>query len=162
APVLRGNKLSVVYQYRDAHGRGSNIVPAKARTQLVNTSNVRDFVVEYSNPAARPAVIEAQFLDGERDFAQTTEPIDDPAGGHEDPSEMNPLGYQKKTVQLFGVTRRTQVRREVLFMHAANREIRAQCTFEVARDALGATVGDVIGVQHDVLRPYDREAFALR
>ena len=162
APIVVGNRLSIVYQYRDGHGRGTNTVPAKSRSQLFTTSNVRSFSVSYLNTEDRPAVLEGQFLNREKDFAQDSIPVDDPRGGHEDPTELNPLGYQKQTVRLFGVTRASQIRRELLFRHATAALVRSEVSFEVTREALAATVGDVIGVQHDVLRPYDREAFALR
>lgn len=155
-------KISAVYRYRDAHGRGSNSVPAKARTQLVTTANVANFSVEFHDTFARPAVITAQFLNRAKDYAQDVIDVHDPRGGHQDPATMRAVQFRKQTVQFYGLTRESQVQRDALFMHAVNALLDHEISFEIGREALAAQVGDLIGCVHDVLRPYDTEAFGLR
>jgi hypothetical protein len=161
-PVIKGSQVSVKYVFAAAHGRGTNVVPAKTRVALLSSTNVQGLTFEYSNVQDRPAVIQAQFLDEAEDYAQTLIPVDDPDGGHEEPSALNPLGYTKETVQLYGITRRSQVVREVLLMHRANRRITTEASCEVGPDQLGAELGDVVGIQHDIYRPNGGQSFAAR
>lgn len=160
--VVRGNRISVKYEYSSAHGRGTNSVPTKEAVQLFSTTNVRDFQVSYVNVRERPGVITGQFLNGAKDFAQDTVDEVDPEGGFDRPDTLNPLGYVRQVVQMYGISRYSQVKRELLFMHSVNSKIRSVVQFEVGVEALAAEVGDVIAVQHDVLRPFDVEAFSYR
>ncbi len=161
-PVVRGNKIGVKYEFSGAHGRGTNSVPAKAATQVFSTTNVRDFSVTYLNVRERPGVISAQFLNAAKDYAQDVVDVVDPEGGFDRPDTLNPLGYTKAAVQMYGMVRYTQVTREALFMHAVNAFVRSMCEFEVGPEALAAEVGDVIAVQHDILRPFSVESFSYR
>jgi hypothetical protein len=161
-PFWRGNKISVKYEFASAHGRGSNSVAAKTRTQLLTTGNVENFQVRYFNNASRPGVIDLQILDGGNDYQQAPVSVQDPLGGFDDPRTIAPLGYTKQAMQLYGVVRKSQARRIGLFMHGVNREIGSEVSFVVPPEALAADLGDVIGVQHDAFRPYDQESFGYR
>lgn len=161
-PVRKGNLISVVYFYRDAHGRGSNSVPAIAPTQLFHAGNLRDFEIAYQDTMRRPAVLVGQFTNADKDHAQDTVDVEDPEGGFNRPDTSTPLDFVKETIQMFGITRSSQVRRELLYRHAQAREIRSRCTFGVGIEALAATVGDLVDVQDDALRPYDVESFGMR
>src|SRR5690606_13495741 len=90
-PVIRGNVISVRYSFSQAHGRGTNSVPAKVRTQLVSTSNVEEFSVQYFDVKKRPSQIVLDILDGSEDFVHLPLPVNDPASGLDDPSDVNPL-----------------------------------------------------------------------
>jgi len=160
--VLRGSVVSVKYEYAAAHSRGSTSVAAKTRVQLFTTSNVRNLEVTRLNTLARPARIELQILDEALGYRHNPVPVVDPAGGFDDVSVLNPVPYTSRTVQLYGVTRRSQAKREGLFMHAVNRTAKEEIGFDVATEALGADVGQVVGVQHDILRPFTTDAFAYR
>lgn len=157
-----GNQISVVYQYRDAHGRGTNSVAAKARTQLVSTTNVEGLRVEFLDTFNRPSTILATFRDRERDFAWRTVPVHDPRGGHQDPATLRPIQYRRQAVRFEALSRESQVIREALLVHAANALVRSEISGTLGREALAALPGDWFGVVHDVLRPYDTECFALR
>ena len=161
-PVIRGRLISIKYAYASAHGRGSNSVPAKTRVALLSSSNLGGFSITYTANHQRPAVIQMQFLDADQDYAQTVVPVDDPLGGHEDPEELNPINYQKETIELFGITRKSQAVREGLMMHGANRAIASEVSFQCGPDQLAAEIGDVIGIQHDVFRPNGSASFSSR
>lgn len=158
----RGNLLSVRYTYRDAHGRGTNVVPARTRQHLVASSNVREFEITYTDTSRRPAVIIGQHFDAASDYAMRAVAVDDPESGVDDQTALNPIALRRETIELIGFTRRSQVLRELLFMHAANREIAASCTFVATPDILPAEIGDIVGVQHDVFRPFATQAYAAR
>jgi hypothetical protein len=155
SPVWNGRKLTVRYQYASAHGRGTNAVPERAPTQMISTSNVSEFTANYINTRARPAVLIAQILDEAENYVQTTIEVPDPSGEHFNGSTDNPPRFFKDTVKLYGITRRSQAERELLFRHRINRLVRSQITFQIGPEALAATVGDVLAVEHDVIRPFD-------
>lgn len=160
--VLRGSTISVKYEYAAAHSRGSTSVAAKVRTQVFITSNVKNLEVTRFNTRARPARIELQILNEATSYRQDVVPVIDPDGGFDDVSNLNPVPYTSRAVQLYGVTRRTQAYREGLFMHAVNRVTEEEISFDCATEALGADVGQVIGIQHDILKPFSTDSFAYR
>lgn len=162
-PVRRGRTFSVIYSYSDAHGRGSNSVPARTVTQLFHAGNLNNFEVTYTNRMTRPAVFVAQFTNADKDHQQDTIDVEDPEGGFNRPDTYTPIDFIKEAIQLYGITRPSQVRRDLLFRHALNREIGSECSFSCAIEALAADVGDLIDVQDDSLRPYGTvESFAAR
>ncbi len=160
--VMRGSVVSVKYEYAAAHSRGSTSVAAKVRAQLFLTNNVRNLQTTRLNTLARPARIELQILNEAKGYRQDTVPVVDPSGGFDDVSVLNPVPYTSRAVQLYGVTRRSQAYREGLFMHAVNRVSVEEIEFDVATEALGADVGQVVGIQHDILMPFATDAFAFR
>lgn len=159
--VLIGNKLSVTYQYRDAHGT----VPARATfsggvwtinfTQVFSAANVSDFQVTYANPSFRPTVIEARILNKDLDYERDQITIEDPnaLGFNEPPgSVLGSLGVVKQAVDYLGVTRVKQVRWLALYSHNVNRLSRKGYTFRAGVDSIIAQPGDVIGLQSTAMR----------
>ena len=161
-PIQVGNLISIKYEYRDAHGRGTNSVPAKVVTQLFHVGNLKDFAATYRNREVRPAVLSCQFLNRDKDYAQDVIDVEDPEGGFNRPDTLTPLDYVKAPLPVYGLTRPSQVRRDALFRHALNREIRGEYTFAVGIEAFAAEVGDLIDIQADELRPYDAESYGTR
>ena len=161
-PIMVGDKLSVRYNYSAAHGRGTNVVPAKAATQVVSSANVSNFQVTYLNPQARPGMVSMQILDEDGQYSQTTVSKEDPDGDFHNPVGFRPDPYRKDTIDGFGITRKTQATREILFLHRANRLVASQVSFDIGPEALAATIGDVIAVQHHAMRPFDTESFGYR
>lgn len=161
-PYIKGSTISVWYQYADAHGRGSNSVAARTRTQLFTTRNIESLQIDYL-PNTRPTVIDVQFLNSAKEFAQDVVSIEDPdASNLNNQYKLNAEKFRRETIQLRGVTRSSQARREALYMHRANRLIKTQATLKVGPEALAAEIGDVIGVQDFYFRPYDKEQTAAR
>lgn len=168
APVIRGNKISVKYQYRDSHGDSGagaiRSVPPKIRAQLFTDSNVDELEVHYINRGNRPTVLDFDFLDRDKDFRRGPLPIEETESYLGHLGETPPLrerGFRREAVDAFGITRSTQIYRLGVFMHRANRLIRKEIKFRTGVWALAAEPGDVIGFQHDVLRPFDTESFGL-
>lgn len=56
-----GSKISVRYHYRDAHGRGTNVVGARERVDVVGTSNCEDFTKTYLPVHENPTLYVGQL-----------------------------------------------------------------------------------------------------
>lgn len=161
-PYIKGNTVSVWYQYAALHGRGSNVVAARTRTQLFTTANVEALQIDYM-PARRPTVIDVQYLDRAKEYSQQVVSIEDPdASNLNKPYKLGAEQLRRQTIQLPGVTRSSQARREALYMHRVNRITKTQATLMVGPEALAAEIGDVIGVQDHFVRPYDKDSAACR
>lgn len=151
-PVWRNGKLSVVYQYRDAHGGGTVSVPAKSVTQLFTSGNVEDLQVNWLPKAERPTVVQFQFLNENNENDQDTLTVEDPALVGVD--QLDPDTFRVMEQQAYGVTRPSQLQREGVFIHALQRQVRREITFKAGPWALASEVGDLIDVEHDILRPF--------
>ncbi len=161
-PFMSGNVLKVKYEFVDAHGRGSNSVAGLARTQLFISANVEEFQIEYVGSRRRPTVIEAAFLDETKNYEQNSIPVEDPNANLNRQDQLDALPYNKVPVNLYGVTRPSQIRRDILFMHRVNNATKTRITMTVGPEALASELGDVVGVQHDFFQPYDVANFAMR
>ena len=162
APILVGGRMSVRYQFADAHGRGTNAIGAKTRAHLITTTQAEDFSVRYLNPNARPSSIVFDILDAENGYTHASVLVPDPESGLDDPASWHATRETRETRELRGVTRRSQAIREGLFAHAANRLIASEVSLVAGPEALSADIGDVVGVQHDVFRPFGERSFAAR
>lgn len=157
-PIRIGNLISVVYQYRDAHGAGSNAVPAKTRSSLISSANVADFEIDFLSPFDRPAVLDYQILNAELDYQQDVVSVEIPETDPDnpnDPTGLTRIAYSKEAVQYYGVVRASQCRRDGTFAHNIRRLVRSRCSFKAGPELIACTLGDVIGVQHDTMRPYN-------
>lgn len=161
--VFRAGRASIVrhgrivqghYDYRDAHGRGTNVVPARARATIVCSSNLADFEIHYLETSQRPNVLQVSFLNEALDYEQDPLPVEDPAATWNDPSVVRAEPIRKREMDMFGVTRESQVVREALLIHARNRLVRKRVRFRAGIEQLAADVGDIVGVQHDAFRPW--------
>lgn len=150
APVRTNGKIGVVYQYRDAHGD----VAAKAPVQLLTSGLVEDLQVRWMPRADRPTVYQYEFLNEDKNWQHDVVQERDLESSLNDPTD--PLGdvWRPEVVQAWGVTRPSQLRREGVWHHRVNRLIRREVTGTVGPLALGATLGDLVWIEHDVLRPF--------
>lgn len=155
-PVVVGRRISVRYHYAAEHSDGGVVVPARAMTQLFTLHNSRSVRIEAANTAAKHTVIDYQFLNRDKRFAQDTYPVTDPDSSVHTPTTFAPDRYRKGTQQAFGVVRTSQLYRDGIFEHRLQRRVAETLTFECGPWALAATVGDLIGFQHTNLRPHDR------
>lgn len=170
-PIRIGTKISVKYEYRDGHGAGSNVVPAKARTAILNTANVTDFEVQFLDPSTRPAILDIQILNEELDYKQDVVSVEIPETDPDtpnDPTVLNPIAWKKQAIQLYGVCRASQARREGRFGHRLNRLARFRGSCKAGPETLSVTIGDIVGLQHDTLLPFvdgsgnPEESFGMR
>jgi len=164
APVKAGNKISVFYQYRDAHadaGEGGYMqIPARTPTQLFNDANTSNVQVDYVNRSGRPTVLDFQYLDGTKGYVQDVYPVDETESYLSHLAETPPLrnrGFRREAIQAWGVTRPSQLYRMGIRMHRLNRLVRKRLTFRTGIWALAACPGTLIRYQHDLIRPYDPE-----
>jgi hypothetical protein len=154
APIAKNGKISVSYQYRDAHGDAGVSVPAKSAVQLITSGNCEEVQVTWLPKANRPTAYLFQFLNETALYAQDVLPVEDSEGTLNDPANLQPDTYRPETVQAYGVTRPSQLYREGMFRHRVQRLIRRELTFRTGPWALAAEVGDLIQFEHETLRPF--------
>lgn len=154
APVYRNGKISVSYQYRDAHSDAGVSVPAKAAVQLLSSSQVENVQVTWLPKANRPTAFLFQYLNETQLYAQDVFPVEDFEGALNDPANLQSEEYRPETIQAFGVTRPSQIFREGVFRHRVQRLIRRELTFRTGPWALAAEIGDLILFEHETLRPF--------
>lgn len=155
-PVMRSGKISVVYQYRDEHwDLGGGGAPAKTPLQLITAGNCEAVSVSWSSKAERATVINFQFLNEGKSYAQDSLPVEDTDGTMNDPSALFRDQYRSEDVQAYGVTRASQLYREGRWRHRISRLVTREISFTTGPWALAAEVGDLIDFQHEALRPFD-------
>lgn len=155
-PVMRNGKVSVVYQYRDAHwDLGGGGAAAKSVLQLITAGNCEDVSVSWPSKAERATVINFQFLNEDKAYEQDSLPVEDADGNMNDPSALFRDQYRSEDVQAYGVTRPSQIYREGRWRHRISRLVLREISFTTGPWALSAEVGDLIDFQHESLRPFD-------
>lgn len=153
-PIFIGAKLSVIYQYRDAHSDALCSVPDKAPVQLFTSGNVEDLQVSWLPVHLRPTALLYQITNAAKDYAQDVVPVEDTESTINDPNEPEQDRWRPETVQAYGITRVSQVRREGLFTHRVNRLMGRQVTFRTGPWALALMPGDNFELEHETLRPF--------
>jgi hypothetical protein len=153
-PIWANGKISVVYQYRDAHSDAGISVAAKTATQLFTTSSVQDLQVTWIARANRPTAYQFQYLNETSNFAQDVLTVPDNEGTLDDPSALDQERWRPEVVQAYGVTRPSQLFREGIFRHRATRLIPREISFSTGPWALALTIGDLFLFEHDILRPF--------
>lgn len=162
-PILRGDTISIGYEYRDAHGRGTNSVPARARVALISSADVEGFEITYRDTTLRPNVIDVQILNAALDFEQDLVSVEDiEAAGLNEPYRLNAESVRRATVQLFGCTDPKRAREMAIYFHLLNRLARTEIACVSFVDKVALETKDIVGVQHDVFRPFENESFGYR
>lgn len=154
SPMWIGGKLTFVYQYRDAHSDGLVSVPAKTPVQLFTTTNIEDFSIQWLQRRGRSNLIVYQFLNEAKNYAQDVLPVPDTEVALDDPLDPTSEDLNPETVQIYSVTRPSQLLREGVFTHRLTRLTSHKISFRTGPWALAATVGDLIDVENEVLRPF--------
>jgi len=154
APVYRNGKISVSYQYRDAHSDAGVSVAAKSAVQLLSSSQVENVQVTWLPKANRPTAYLFQYLNETQLYAQDVFPVEDFESALNDPANLQPEDYRPETIQAYGVTRPSQIFREGIFRHRVQRLVRRELTFRTGPWALAAEIGDLILFEHETLRPF--------
>ena len=154
APIMRNGKISVVYQYRDAHSNASVSVPAKSVTQLLTAGNCESVQINWLPRAGRPTLLDYQFLNELKGWTQDNLPVEDEDGTLNSPNDPLKDEYVREPVQAYGVTRPSQIYREGRWRHRITRLVRREIIGVVGPWALAAEVGDLIDFQSEMLRPF--------
>ncbi|MEO0479592.1 MAG: phage tail protein [Planctomycetota bacterium] len=148
-PVFEGRVIRPLYQYRDAHGRGTNFVPARERVDLVTTDNCSDFQASYVSESQKTNQFDGQFLNADQNFEIDFVSGEDFSAGSQDPFALREAATQKETLDLRGITDKDQVEREVLYRLAINKLQFKRCQFTLPPAMTHLQVGDVVMVLHD-------------
>lgn len=154
APVVREGKISIVYQYSDAHSAGGISVPAKEPVQLITEGACEQVQVSWLPKAQRPTVLQLQIVDEAGEYLQTPVTVEDDESALNDPTDPNRDEWRAETAQLFGVTRQSQAWREGRWRHRVHRLVHRELSFVCGPWALAAEIGDVVEFQHELLRPF--------
>ncbi len=154
-----GKKLGVRYSYRDFHGFGTNVVPARATDvlgewvvnyrQVFNQTNLRDFGRKQLETHERATQFDVEFNAEDQDYERDSWPVPDP--NPEDPTATVTLN--SKPMRLRAVTSREQAERMARFQHNVNRLSKWRISFTAGIDAWGLAPNDLIGVEHDSVTP---------
>lgn len=153
-PVWLDGKLSIVYQYRDAHGDAGITIPAKEPVQLLTSGNCENVKVSWLPKKNRATVYEFQFLNEAKAYAQDVLPVEDAESTFNDPTALNRDQARVETIQAFGVTRESQLFREGVWRHRIQRLAERELTGTTGPWALGAQTGDLFDFEHELLRPF--------
>lgn len=156
-PVMRDGKISVVYQYRDAHSDGGVTIPANEPVQLITAGNCENVQVNWLSRKRRPTVYNFQFLNEDKAYEQDTYPVEDDEGTLNDPSSVDQDAYIPESVQAYGITRKSQLFREGVWRHRIQRQVRRELVFTTGPWALAAEVGQLIDFQAEFLRPFSAD-----
>ena len=155
-PIVRGGKISIAYQYRDAHwDLGGGGAPAKAPLQLITAGNCENVQVTWPSKAERATVIHFQFLNEAKGYEQDTLPVEDDESTLNDPTAIWRDQYRSEDVQAYGVVRASQLYREGKWRHRIGRLVRRELLFVAGPWTLASEVGDLFDFQHEMLRPFD-------
>lgn len=157
SPVFVNGKISIAYEYRDAHSQGSVSVPAKASTQLFTSGNLQDFAVSWLPRANRPTAFVYQYLNEEIDYKQDVFTAEDYEGTLNDPTELFQDEWRPQQQQAYGTVRTSQLFRDAVLRHRINRLVTRRVDFKTGRWALIGQVGDLIDIETEVLRPFSAD-----
>lgn len=156
-PLRIGNQVTVVYQYRDAHFDALVTVPAKAPVQLFSSGNVEDLQITWMPNAQRTTVLQYQFQNRAKDYAQDMVPVEDLDSTINVANALDPDDVIEEIQQAPGIVRESQLRRDGMYTHRVRRLVRREVTFKASPSAVALRPGDLFELEHDVLRPFDAD-----
>ncbi|MGA1846759.1 host specificity factor TipJ family phage tail protein [Deferribacter abyssi] len=130
-PYWQGNKFKVVIE------RPSSPVQLFSMGNIVSDS----FEENYVNLKDIPNQVDVQFLDEDNEYEQTIITVFDKSRLDEP--------VNSKTIQLYGITKKSVAKREAIFALKKAKAIRKFIKFEAGLDAVICEAGDVILFQHD-------------
>lgn len=138
-PLLYGNTLKVVY---DA---------PRPRVQLFTDASMSDQVLRYIVNPDRPTVLDVSFMNRARDWERDSKPVEDNEALI-DPTSIDRRSIVRETLELAGVTRESQARREAIYVHRENALRTEELEFTVPVVALDAEVWDRVAIQAEFPR----------
>jgi predicted phage tail protein len=118
---------------------------AKPVSQLFNMSSIAEFTQSSSSRKEVPNLYEVQFANAAQGYSQDLLLIED-LENQTDPNRQE----RRKTLSLTGVTGQRQATAIAKYALVAGKYTTKVVSFKTGTHALQASVGDVIGVQHDV------------
>lgn len=114
-------------------------------TQLFNMSNIKDFTQTGLSYRGMINSYEAQFINKEKDYEKDILLIE-----AESLNTNSQLEERKKTLDLVGVTDYRQAQALARYALLAGENLLTSVSFKTGTYGLLSTIGDVVGIQHDV------------
>lgn len=105
------------------------------------------FEIDYSGTIDRTNSIQADYWDEDRNYDRRNASMDDPTLSTTAAEEE----IHRESVTLEGVTRRSQVLRDLYFRLKCNRLLNKSGRFRTGLEALAYEVGDVVQIAHDIV-----------
>lgn len=162
-PLLVGNRLKIVYEYRDAHGRGANSVPARGRVAVISSANMEECEITQRDTVQRPNIYDVQILNAALDYEQDLIAVEDvEAFGLNEPHRLHAELVRREVIDLFGCTSASQARREGIYAHRVNRLSRHECRVVAGIDQAALELKDIFGLEFHRFRPFAQSAQGTR
>lgn len=155
-PVWLGGKLSIVYEYLDAHGRGTNSVPARQPEQVITSSQCSSVEIRWLDPSTIPAQLRLQYVDEARDWQPDEVAVLDPDRTITGPGEAAPR-ITEEVLDFRGMTRRHAVRREGWFLLQMHKFAIAECVLKAGLQQISVTAGDLFWFVSEMWYPKEDE-----
>lgn len=158
--VRYGDRISVKYAYRDAHGRGTNVVPPRGGEAFdmpeavfdTGAMDPKSWRCRRVDPRKRPNVLHFGIINGEIGYEPDDIPVEDEEALQSPENVLLPQTAYRKRISFEGVVRPTQCRREGTFLHKLGRLVRWECEFTTGLQGLPAWPGMIIGIENDSAR----------
>ena len=106
-------------------------------------------------------MFEYLFRNAEKSYEWTPLAVVDPDGTMDSMTEHRPDHWRKEQLKMIGVTHASQLFRMGSIEHRLRRLVTKEIDFRVPWQALALQVGDIVGIQTDVMRPYSSEALGM-
>lgn len=119
----------------------------KPRSRLFTSASISDFRIAWKDTSGVPTIYEARIANRERDWEQDTIPQEDPDADL-DPSSAGVATRRRKQVQLYGITRPSHARREMIYLFRRARYRDITYSWQVPLEGLGVEVFDRVAVEH--------------
>jgi len=143
AQMSRAAVVRVGTEYRVVLDKAANV------TQMFNIANMEEdsFKETFYSALNRANSLDVQFVDSTENYRRNVITVE------RDPNVLAGTDTDKgPTLDLFGVTKRSQAVREAEYRIIVNEKQRKGIEFSADVDAIACTVGDVIKVQHDITK----------
>jgi hypothetical protein len=135
-PIRDGGRIRIRYS------GARNPIDIVTQSSIVEGS----FQVEYGGAKDRPNVISIDFIDRDLNYERSPASLPDPSVQLS--TSLEPQRRESKFVR--GVTRRTQVFRQMAYELNIHQKIKRGGKFQLAADALAYEAGDVVVLSHDL------------
>lgn len=134
---------------RDARRVRIVIDRSRSPVEVIGQATIQagSFSMSYSSGATSPNAYDVTFWDEVLNYEQSTVPVE-----HRSVAGQTDLSLvRREQLTLYGVTRRSQAKREALFRLNLLQDVHRQGSFVCSADALAIQAGDVVQVAHEIV-----------
>ena len=137
--------------------------PDRSLAQVFNSGAMSNLQISWLDQRLRPNIIDVQILNENEDWEQDMVSVEDAdATGVFEPWTLGAEPLRRQVVKAWGVTRPSQALRMGNLLHAINTYQTMVAEFDCQIDALAAEVGDIIGIECDLVQFFENETWSFR